>query len=403
MGLEDAVLEIENEKADWAKRIDGVSRQLAEESAKRQHFEQQLYDGQVELASYRNTAIQAERELAKAASEIKSRDQEIALLRSRENKTIVEHVYVLENAKKIAERQTAVQIEENSRLNSVLKTLEATRMRLTAELEDAKRQIDLLKAGRHRAARAARASMTAEEKDPEMALEDERRARQAAEARVASLEKDLQDQRKQLSTANLSSHAPPSRNGSVSIEVKLTGMQQELIRLQQEHEAALAKNEKLEGQVTELQRSSRFAAPSTPVGSGSGSSHRADLLRGLQQSHDALGRDMSDQLRKLENTPLTPSRRQPSALANGLTGSPDLGAQSSKRVRTLEKEIDGLRQQLEDEREEKDFLYARVRELSGEGGEDGQRGPDGQPFPFEQAMYSHFRLKAKSLRSQLDQ
>ncbi|KAL0252329.1 hypothetical protein I308_101718 [Cryptococcus tetragattii IND107] len=145
-GLEDAVLEIEADKANWAKSLDSVTRQLQEESVKRQKFEQELYDNQVEVAEYRNVALQAERDLAKAASDIKVRDKEIGYLRSRENKTVVEHYHVMEAAKKFTDQQLAEQIRENTRLNKLLKSLETHRNRLNADLEDLARQYDELKA-----------------------------------------------------------------------------------------------------------------------------------------------------------------------------------------------------------------------------------------------------------------
>ncbi len=49
-------------------RMDKTGRQLVDESAKRQHFEQELHNSQIELAEHRNTALHAERELAKAAA-----------------------------------------------------------------------------------------------------------------------------------------------------------------------------------------------------------------------------------------------------------------------------------------------------------------------------------------------
>ncbi|KIY33284.1 myosin heavy chain [Cryptococcus gattii E566] len=145
-GLEDAVLEIEADKANWAKSLNSVTRQLQEESAKRQKFEQELYDNQVEVAEHRNVALQAERDLAKAASDIKVRDKEIEYLRSRENKTVVEHYHVMEAAKKFTDQQLAEQIRENTRLNKLLKSLETHRNRLNADLEDLARQYDELKA-----------------------------------------------------------------------------------------------------------------------------------------------------------------------------------------------------------------------------------------------------------------
>ena len=105
---------------------------------------------------------------------------------------------------------------------------------------------------------------------------------------------------------------------------------------------------------------------------------------------------MSDQLRRLDAQPLTPSRR-----ANGLAHSgplvpPSPDPMAGKRMRQLEMEITGLRQQLEDEKEEKDFLVEQLKEVQGHGGAKKKIG-------VEEAVYSHLRLKAKSLRSQLDQ
>ncbi|WVN90734.1 uncharacterized protein L203_105976 [Cryptococcus depauperatus CBS 7841] len=146
--LEDAVLEIEADKTKWAKQVDSLTRQLQEESTKRQHFEQEVYNNQVELAEYRNIALQAERDLAKAASDIKARDKEIEYLRSRENKTVVEHYHVMEAAKKFTDQQLVEQVNENTRLNKLLKSLETHRNRLNADLEDLARQYDQLKANK---------------------------------------------------------------------------------------------------------------------------------------------------------------------------------------------------------------------------------------------------------------
>jgi myosin protein heavy chain len=322
-----------------------ISRQYAEESAKRQHYERQLHDHQVELSQLRNLAVEVERELAKAEGDIKTRDAEIALMKSRENKTIVEHVYVLENAKKIAERETANQILENTRLNKILKGMEATKFRLQSELDDSKKQITELKSNRSKQARAARASLSTEEKDTAQLLADETRARQIAEARAAGLDRDLQELRKKMSTAHLS----PSRPSAA--EMKCARMEDEITRFHQEHEAVLARNKQLEGELLELRH--RPAGPSTP----SHPSNRADLLRGLQQSHDALGRDMSDQLRRLE-TPLTPSRKQSTLRDGDQNMDPAMDLHASKAVRTLEREVDALRRQLELERTDRE-LHSR--------------------------------------------
>ncbi|OCF31660.1 myosin heavy chain [Kwoniella heveanensis BCC8398] len=377
-GLEDAVLEIEADKANWAKSLDNVSRQLQDETTKRHQFEQQLHNNQVELAENRNIALQAERALAKAASDIKARDKEIEFLRSRENKTVVEHYHVLEKAKKFTDQQLSEQVRENDRLNTLLKSLETHRNRLNADLEDLARQYDKLKASKSKEARSARASLPAEDKDAVLALEDEKKTRRVLEARITSLEKDLQDQRKQVSTASIAA------SSSRSIESKYRQSQDDLSRLEAEHRATVDQNQRLQGQVNELQRA--LATMSRPTPSNE-NLRREDLLRGLQQSHEALGRDMSDQLRRLnEATPLTPSKRQsvingngPAAGAAGVPASPAVDFMSAKKIKSLEMEVENLRRQLEDEQDEKDFLVEQMEKLQGQ-----EMGKDGKAaFPCE--------------------
>jgi len=384
--LEDALLPLEHERDAFRKRLEQTSNQLSAEISTRQKLQNKLDMAQEQIAEHRNDLQLLERELAQAAGDIKARDDEVALLRSRENKTIVEHVHVLESAKKMTDRQLAEQVSENKRLNLILKSLETHRNRLQGDLEDLQRQHELLKKTKSREARAARASLGPEDKTAMMKLEDERKARAAAEAKVASLERDLQDQRRRMSTTALS----PKRTVSSSSEGKLIRAMDEINRLAKANEELHAENERLTAQLSR-------ASPRGVPGNKSISS-RTELLRGLQQSHEALGRDMSDTLRRLDTTPLTPSRRQNSDAAPP--------SSDSKRIRSLEAEIAGLRQQLADEREEKEFMYERWQEQTGSKGK--------RPFPCkcararqlttdEQAMYSHFRLKAKSLRSQLDQ
>lgn len=319
----------------------------------------------------------------KFTGDIKERDKEIALLRSRENKTIVEHVHVLESAKKYAEKQLHEQVGENRRLNGMLKNLEAQRNRLQGDMEDLQRQIEVARVSKSKEARKARVSMSPEEKEVSATYEEERRGRLAAEAKVASLEIDVADYRRQLSTKSLSSGSVRGHSSSQA-EAKLARKEEEYTRLKHAHDTTLAHNQKLQSELADLHRSHRQPKENQPT-VAPGTPSRADLLRGLEKSNDALGRDMSEQLRKLDSQPLTPSRRHNSSLSqsNGAYPSPtiDQSQAQMKRVRQLETEINGLRNQLEDERDEKEFLYGRMREL--ESGE-GEVGPDGKVvFPCE--------------------
>ncbi|BEI84994.1 hypothetical protein CcaverHIS002_0503950 [Cutaneotrichosporon cavernicola] len=343
--LEDALLPLEHERDILRKRLEEANTQLASEITKRQGFQRQIHSMEEQVIAHRNDLNELERDLTDAAGNIQQRDSEIALLRSRENKTIVEHVHVLESAKKVTDRQLKEQVNENKRLNQILKSLETHRNRLQADLDDAQMEVESLKKTKNKAIRQARASLGMEDKGSAALLEEERRARAQAEARAAALERDLADAKRRTSVAALS----PKRTVSGSGDIKLQRALDEISRLQKEN--------------TRLSESRHAKRGS-----------RDELLRGLQQSSEALGRDMSDQLRRLD-------------AANRRVGSNSVDVEKKR----LELELAGVRQQLDDEREEKDFLLAK---LTGDS--------KGKKPPYEQAMYSHFRLKAKALRSQLD-
>lgn len=290
--LEDALLPLEHERQVLRKRLDETSTHLAKEIATRQALEKSLSEHQEEIANHRNELTQFERELAQAAADIKARDDEVALMRSRENKTIVEHVHVLESAKKMTDRQLVEQVSENKKLNQILKSMETHRNRLQADLEDLQRSHDMLKKERSREARAGRASLGPADVTSAV-LEEERKARAAAEAKAASLERDLSDIKRRQSTAPLNPLSP-KRSVSSSSEGKLARALDEITRLQKSLDAVSHENRRLGSELA----SSR---------------QKNDLLQQLQKSHDALGRDMSDQLKRLDSSALGGPRRQ----ANG--------------------------------------------------------------------------------------
>lgn len=236
----------------------------------------------------------------------------------------------------MTDRQLADQVQENRRLNQILKSLETHKNRLQGDLEDLQRSHELLKKTKGREARVARASLGPEDKSAVQLLEEERKARATAEAKAASLERDLQDQRRRMATSALS----PKRIVSSSSDGKLMRAMDEISRLQKAHDQLLAENERLSQSTRNL--------------SGKAGSSRAELLRGLQQSHEALGKDMTDQLRRLDTAPLTPSRRLNSESVPTPT--------SDKRSRNIETELASLRQQLADEREEKDIIFERLHQ-----------------------------------------
>jgi myosin protein heavy chain len=297
--LEDALLPLEHERDAFRKRLEQTSKTLEQEIATRRKLQNRMDGAQQELADQRTEVQELQRCVTDADGQIKIRDEEISLLRSRQNLKIVEHVHVLESAKKMTDRQLVEQIDENRRMNQLLKSMETKINRLTDELEDVRRDNEQYRKKQSR----ARASLGPEDKSLQMNLADEKRARAAAEQRAAALERDVQDLRRNLSTAALS----PKRVVSSSMDTKLMRAMAEIDRLAEENNYLADENE----QLRQMAMTRSTNAPS---------SSRTDLLRGLQKSSEALGRDMSDQLRRLD-APLTSSRRENRPPTHGLNHS----------------------------------------------------------------------------------
>ena len=136
---------------------------------------------------------------------MQARDAEIAILKSRENKTVVEHVHVLEKAKRMTDRELAETRQDRDRLSAMVRSFEQQRGRASKEHEELIRQHELLKAELGYEKRAAR-TVAVQADD----VHAERAARQAAEAakmeavrshksaqvRIAQLEQELSEARK---------------------------------------------------------------------------------------------------------------------------------------------------------------------------------------------------------------
>jgi len=128
--------------------------------------------------------------LNKALTDLKNKEWEIKQLESRQDKKIVEHVYVLEKAKKVTDQQLKDAQEELQKNMVYIRSLEKAKLALTREAEDFVRenkmeQVELRaieKTARANEARALKALA---------ALESERKAREVAESGNRRLQADL--------------------------------------------------------------------------------------------------------------------------------------------------------------------------------------------------------------------
>lgn len=77
-----------------------------------------------------------DRELNKALSDLKAREWEVKQLEARQDKTIVEHVHVLEEAKRVTDRQLQEAQAELQAKEAYIRSLEKTRSKIMIEAED---------------------------------------------------------------------------------------------------------------------------------------------------------------------------------------------------------------------------------------------------------------------------
>jgi len=134
---EDAIIAIEREKGSWAAQMSELQRRLEAENKQRLKLEDDQLKRNSELTGLQDRLGRTERELLKVGTDFDAIDAEVRLLRSRENKTIVEHVHVLEAAKRLTDRQLAEAKLELQSLTVYVKSLEKTKAR---DAEDLSRQ-----------------------------------------------------------------------------------------------------------------------------------------------------------------------------------------------------------------------------------------------------------------------
>lgn len=198
---EDALLATERQKADWARKMDKVSRDLMSEREKSSELQTRAH--QTETG-----AQKLQERLTKLNVESQVKDEEIALLRSRENKTIVEHVHVLEKAKNVTDRELAATKRERDELAVLVKSLDQHKARLISDIEDMAKQNDLFRK------QVKTSSLSTEAAHPQLAAE--RKTNAELEKRIRELEKRLQhgvEVQKRLELAE-------KRNASLEKELK---------------------------------------------------------------------------------------------------------------------------------------------------------------------------------------
>lgn len=351
---------MEREKSNHDRQLETTRQQLSDESAKRAKLEQALSTQKSELSKLKDRNVKLDRELNKALTDLKNREWEVKQLESRQDKTIVEHVHVLEEAKRVTDRQLAeaqVELQKNA---AYIRSLEKLKTRLTTEAEDLVREtererVELRTNEKHARAQEERIAKALAE------VERERRSREAAELQSRRLQSDLQSTQAQVNDFSLQLSAVQRAKDNLETELDRLADETEapnsIAKIQRQYEARIAQ---LEEDLDEADRAritaarirervERQHAEIRQLVMNNGSVDRgfqSGLLRELQAVDDELEKEMSS---KVEHSRSSQANKLV-AMAN-LTPkrSKDVASVSrgSTEVRPTDKQVADLRQQVQ--------------------------------------------------------
>ena len=168
-----------------------MKQQLHAETAKYIQLEKVASRQKAELNQLRDKNAHFDREVNQLLTDLKNREWEVKQLESRQDKTIVEHVHVLEEAKRVTDRQLADAQKELESQATYIRSLEKAKARLANEVEDLARVTEK----EHTELRSKEKATRAQEalvKKAVLEAELERKNRHVSEANVRRLQEDLQ-------------------------------------------------------------------------------------------------------------------------------------------------------------------------------------------------------------------
>ncbi|KAJ7430173.1 hypothetical protein B0H11DRAFT_995728 [Mycena galericulata] len=208
------MLQMERDKGTQDRQLEATRKQLEGESAKRSQLEKTASSHKAEVAQLKERNVQLEADLNKAFSDLKARDLEARQFesKSKQHTTIVEHVYVLEEAKRVTDRQLADAQAELQQSQAYIRSLEKAKMRLVGEAEDLARETErerLELRTREKAAKTQEDRMTKALAEADRVRKD----KDGAELQTRRLQIELQSAQRQIEdlTQKLS-HAQRSKD-----------------------------------------------------------------------------------------------------------------------------------------------------------------------------------------------
>lgn len=379
------VLEFQRDQESHNRLLETSRQQLETESAKRAKLEQMVSSQKVELVTLRDLKVKMGRELNKALDDLKAREWEVKQLESKQDKTIVEHVHVLEEAKRVTDRQLEDAKKELQQSTAYIRSLEKAKSRLMGEAEDLSRETEKERVE----LRSKEKNVKVQEERVSRALaevETERRSREAAELQVRRLQNDLQNAKQQISElteqVSLVQHSKDKLESELDriadetesthsmariqrgYETHITELEDQLKAAEIARETSAKVQERVERQHAEIRQL-------VMNGAGADGDFQSRLLRELQLADDALGKEMSSRSRgpRLSSANdlstianVTPTRRMVSSNVSFMT--PESSRTSDREVAALKQQVQVLEIQMAASDRVRQHLETSIREMT---------------------------------------
>ncbi|KAL1700520.1 nonmuscle myosin heavy chain b [Schizophyllum commune] len=391
LDFDELVIQMERDKGAVQRQLESSKKELESETSKRTTLEQRLASQKAELVRIKDHNVKLERDLKKALDDLKAREWEVKQLESKQDKTIVEHVHVLEEAKRVTDRQLADAQLELQKNIAYIRSLEKAKSRLMHEAEDMQRETERErlemrnrdKTGRVQEERAAKAIAD---------LEKERKEKDLAELQVRRLQNELHNT--QTRVEELVEQVQIVQRSKDALEKELERLADETItpnsmaKMQRQYETKIAElqaqldesesanatsnriRERIERQHAEIRDLVLNTAPSDP-------SFQSRLIRELQALDD-----------ELTNTPSRPRKSRSSASANDFrrmsnvspskrgsdghsgrtrtSSRPDAPHISERQISALKQQVQVLELQMAAQERVRQHLESSIREMTAE-------------------------------------
>ena len=327
--LEDTVLQLETGAHALERQSEQARKQLEAESAK---YKQLATNQKRELALDQDRLSKMDAALNKALADLKNKEWDIKQLESRQDKKIVEHVYVLEKAKKVTDQQLKDAQEELQKNAVYIRSLEKAKLALTREADDIVRENKMEEVELRAIEKTARANEERARKAL-AALESERKAREVAESGYRRLQAglngvkgELEVTRDQLSAVQRSKDALESELSQLAEETDASApnasLQREYLLKIAQLEEKLQDAETVQGMVSKIRAQVErqhkelldLIMKDTPMDEA----FRSRIVRELRIAEEELARHFSAVTRTPDSTKPPPSPKDVEGSRNTL-------------------------------------------------------------------------------------